>query len=158
MKTEKSEESRHLILKVSGPIDEDSIFPQVSAPVGGDVVVDLDKVTIINSCGVREWVRWIAPLAATAPVVLRSCPKSIIDQANTVEGFLPKGVKVESFYVSYYCDKCGASMAIPFQTDNVASNRKKAIPVEIVCTHCKKAGAEIDVVPQKYFLFLENAG
>ena len=150
MKTELSQGNEGTVIKISGPIDEDAVFPAAS---GAKVTLDLQGVTLINSCGIREWMNWLKHLDKNSKIELRHCPKVIVDQINNVDGFLPKGGAVESFLVPYYCENCGILSSKQYLTADVVKKGASAIDKTYACDKCK-AQVEMDVIPSKYFLFL----
>src|SRR4051812_12932078 len=97
-KAEKQQSGAETVVTFAGHIDEDAQFANLDLNGSNKVVVDLDGVTAINSCGIREWIKWIRTAPGGASVVYRKCPKVIVDQINMVTGFLPDNGKVESFY------------------------------------------------------------
>lgn len=148
MKVDKQESGDQIFLSFSGAIDEDSIFPPT--PKQKKVSVDLENIERVNSCGIREWVSWFKGFSQNQEVFLQNCKKVIIDQVNAVDGFLISNARVLSFYVPYYCDGCGHLTSKKLEVKKEMPKPEKAIE----CEKCKKQ-AELDVLPQKYFRFLE---
>ena len=56
---ESKQENGSLVLTFSGQVDEDASFNGIEFNNASSVVIDLDKVSAINSCGIREWIKWI---------------------------------------------------------------------------------------------------
>lgn len=139
---------------VSGHIDEDATFGSIDLAGATKVIVDLDGVTAINSCGIREWIKWIRTAAPSVPVVYRNCPKIIVDQINMVAGFLPEYGKVESFYVPYYSDASGNEKMILFKEGAEFKGSEVNPPAEVK----DEDGSlmEMDVIEAKYFKFLQK--
>lgn len=138
-------------IDLQGNIDEDSVFPQLG--VSSKLVIDFNDVRAINSCGIREWIKWITPLASVAAIVYQRCPKIIVDQMNMVDGFLPRGSKVNSFYVPYYCEDSDKEKLILFSRDKDFSDDRITPPHNVVDEQTGDA-MEIDVIEAKYFKFL----
>jgi hypothetical protein len=149
-----------LVLAFEGPIDEESRLPEVAANVT-DLVIDLQFVKSINSYGIREWLNWIRPIAARAKINFVNCPKSIVLQFNTVEGFLPAGARVSSFYVPYFCEKCDRDKSVLFhvgkEVQKTASGWEKTYLIEgDENCEAKPCEMELDVTESKYFGFLKR--
>ena len=136
---------------VSGVIDEDADFNPHSLAGSSSVSITMGGVKSINSCGIREWIKWIKT-AATASVTYHECPKIIVDQINMVQGFLPANGKVMSFYVPYYNEEAGTEKNVLFTNGKEYSENKVNPPASVT----DEAGRpmEMDVVEAKYFKFI----
>lgn len=153
---ENKKEGENLIMAFSGQIDEDADFSKIVFPGGDRIVLDLEKVGSINSCGIREWIKWIRTAPPTAKLVYRYCPKVIVDQINMVAGFLPENGSVDSFYVPYYCESSGAEKMVLFQKGKEFKDSGEVSPPSGI--KCDESGEdmEIDVIEAKYFKFLKK--
>jgi hypothetical protein len=140
------------VLSMKGTVDEDANFGQM--PVAGSaVIVDLGGVTAINSVGIREWIKWTKAFPAGFSLTVRNCPKIIVDQINMVQGFLPPGTKVESFFVPYYSEASGNEKMVLFLFGReVKDGKVNPPPVN------DEGGEpmEMDVIETKYFKFVAN--
>ena len=144
----------NLILEVSGAIDEDAVFPPPSLNGASAVIWDLEKVTTINSVGIREWIKWVKSFPPSIQLNVRRCPKIIVDQINMVAGFLPSGTVVQSFFVPYYAEGSGAEKMVLFENGREYGNGPVEPPAEV-----KDDGGEVmemDVIEAKYFKFLNG--
>jgi len=141
-----------LKVNVAGVIDEDVDFNQFPLAGAGEVEMKLDQVKSINSCGIREWIRWIGT-AGTAKIVYNECPKIIVDQINMVQGFLPANGRVQSFFVPYYHDS-GAEKNILFTYGKEFSDGQVNPPESIKDESGQEM--EMDVVEAKYFKFIKK--
>lgn len=139
-----------------GQIDEEAVFPQVP-DMGGDVVIDLQQVTAINSVGIRAWIMWFGNYTGTLFTFV-NCPKALVMQMNMVEGFLPDKHEVMSLQVPFFCEDCD-------EEKDVMMNVGKEIIVEggqVKLNYDKSSicGAdcdpELDVSEVKFFRFLLN--
>ncbi len=136
-----------------GVIDEDADFNPHSLAGAPAVELHLGAVKSINSCGIREWIKWIGT-AGSAPVKYFECPKIIVDQVNMVQGFLPGTGQIMSFYVPYYSDDSGAEKNILFSYGKEYSDQGLGQLPEV---KDDDGGAmEMDVVEAKYFKFLKK--
>ena len=138
---------------LSGVQEEDAgLNPQnlAGAPA---IELQLGAVKSINSCGIREWIKWMGT-AGAVPVQYYKCPKIIVDQINMVQGFLPANGKVMSFYVPYYSDEAGTEKNILFTHGKEYGDQGLQEPPDV-----KDEGGnamEMDVVEAKYFKFLKK--
>ncbi len=144
-----------ICLRFVGPIDEDTKFSEIQ--FGKDtkaLIIDLQESTRINSCGIREWIKWLGTLAENIKLTFRNCPKFIIDQMNLVEDFLPNRASVQSFYVPYYCKQCEKINTLLFDL-NQNSKTSQGLPLnEDKCSQCSEVTV-MDNVSGQYFQFLE---
>jgi len=152
-KINKQQSGADVTVSISGPIDEDASF--AGSELGGvaSVTLDLEAITAINSCGIREWIKWIRTAPPGAQIKFRKCPKIIVDQINMVAGFLPENGKVESFYVPYYNDDSGNEKMILFK-EGAEFKGKELFPPAAVKDD-SGAPMEMDVIEAKYFKFLK---
>jgi hypothetical protein len=153
-KAEKQQGTEGLTVKLSGHIDEDATFNGLELTSANQVVLELEGVTAINSCGIREWIKWIRTAPNGAKIVYKKCPKVIVDQINMVAGFLPDNGKVESFFVPYYSDESGNEKMILFQEGKEFKGTEVFPPQQIK----DESGSEMemDVIEAKYFKFLNK--
>lgn len=142
-------------LKLAGAIDEDANFPNIDLSSFKEITFDFMNVTAINSCGIRDWIRWIGTIQPNAKVNYAHCPKVIIDQVNMVDGFLPNNGKTVSFFVPYFCESCDSlETKLYSDTEGIAKGTVK-VPTQVACGKCQQM-AEIDVIESKYFKFLKK--
>lgn len=149
----KKQESDATIIEVKGNIDEDANFNTIEFGAGAKFILDLNDVATINSCGIREWIKWIRTAPAGSQLTYRHCPKVIIDQINMVAGFLPENARVESFYVPYYSDASGSEKMVLFSEGTHFKDRN-VFPPEEVKDDTTGDAMEMDVIESKYFKFL----
>ena len=91
---------------ISGNIDEDSDFSEIMELGVKKYVFDFAKVTMLNSCGIREWILLIDKLGENANIRYKNCPQIVIEQMGMVYGFIKKEARIESFYAPYFCSDC----------------------------------------------------
>ncbi len=137
---------------VSGVIDEDADFNPHALVGAPGVSIELESVKSINSCGIREWIKWVGT-AGSVPVEFNHCPKIIVDQINMVQGFLPSSGKVKSFYVPFYNDDSGEEKNILFTHGKEFTDQGLAGAPEVKDSTGNVM--EMDVVEAKYFKFLK---
>lgn len=143
------------VLVLAGHIDEDANFAAVPLGTTPELVIDFDKVTSINSCGIREWIKWIKTVPGERKVTYVNCPKIIVDQANMVSGFVPDNGKIKSFYVPYYCDSTDTEKMILFSEGKEFTGSEVNAPSGIKDDQSGEE-MEMDVIEAKYFKFLQK--
>lgn len=131
-----------------GDITEASDFGSLLAQLSGDVTLDLEGIRLINSFGIREWMRFIRALQAQGRVELVRCAVPIVQQLYIVPNF-GAGARVASVFAPYFCMSCNAEhhelvVLAPGVIPEVAGS--------IPCGTCGNA-MEFDDVPQTYFAF-----
>ncbi len=140
---------RQTTLRLAGPIDETAAL-QALGPMLAPVVVDLGHVTLINSRGVREWIRFLRALTPRGAVHLRHCPACMVNQFNLVRA-AAADVIVESFDAPYACDACGYQDMLELEP----AVHLRSGPPTFPCARCGGA-MRFDDFPESYFLFLEG--
>jgi hypothetical protein len=150
----KQQNASDYTVTLKGHIDEDATFNNVQLAGANKVVVELDGVTSINSCGIREWIKWVRTAPPGTAIIYRKCPKVIVDQINMVSGFLPETGKVESFYVPYYSEATGNEKMILFSEGVQFKNGEIYPPTDIKDDSGEPM--EMDVIEAKYFKFLQK--
>lgn len=151
LKMDKSADSAKITL--SGIIDEDVDFNEYSLNGLNQMEFDLNGVKSINSCGIREWIKWLGT-NSKAKMTYVNCPKIIIDQINMVDGFLPTNGKVLSFYVPYYNDESGTEKNVLFRHGTEFTEGGVKPPDKIVDDTGN--AMEMDIIESKYFKFLNK--
>lgn len=149
----KEEDGKSIKYHIGGVIDEDVDFKDLAVAGFEQIDLDLGQLQIINSCGIREWIKWLTA-NSTGKIQFHNCPKVIIDQVNMVEGFLPKNAEVKSFFVPYYNDDFGSEKNVLYRAGVEFEGNQITHPSEV------KDGdgnaMEMDVIEAKYFKFITN--
>lgn len=150
---ERRDEANASVLTVKGVIDEDADFKTAFAGLKPKISIDLEGVSFINSCGVREWVRAVQEFPKQAEVALLRCAPRIVEQANYVANFTGQG-KIISFFAPYFCPKCQKERAVLLQT----ADFKAGAPSQAPSQKCPNCGAkmEFDDLEEEYFSFLDR--
>lgn len=143
------------VLSFKGHIDEDASFAGLEFGPENQIIFDLQEVSAINSCGIREWINWIRTAPSGSQIIYKNCPKVIVDQINMVAGFLPDNAKVESFYVPYYCESSGNEKMVLF-TEGKEFKDGEVFPPEDIKDDETGEFMEMDVIEAKYFKFLNR--
>ena len=153
LKIDRVEEPGSTKLTLKGVIDEDADFDAAFANVKPTVMVNLEGIEMINSCGVREWVHAIQAFPKSAKVIYEKLAPRIVEQVNYVANFLGHG-KIASFYAPYFCPKCKKEENVLLSTEAIAKSFSGKAPSE-KCPTCKSA-MEFDDIEEEYFSFLED--
>lgn len=142
-----------LTVQMMGSIDEDTNFAQLNIAGNSKVTLDLKDLKSINSCGIREWIKWLGG-AGSAQITFVNCPKVIVDQVNMVDGFLPANGKVQSFFVPYFNEDSGSEKNILFTYGKEFTEGQVNPPAGIKDEEGNEM--EMDVVEAKYFKFIKK--
>lgn len=147
----KTDEKTLIVLK--GQIDES--FPEELCKLQTEknIIIDLDQIKMINSLGIREWIKFMNSFSSKE-IAFINTPKIFIDQINMVQGFITPNCSVQSFYVPYFNEDTNSEKNILYSFGkeygvdyiNIVPSIKDDDGVEL----------ELDVVEQKYFKFLKN--
>jgi hypothetical protein len=140
-------------VNMGGTIDEDVDFSQFAINDAQEIDLDLSGIKSINSCGIREWIKWMAT-NKDAKINFNSCPKVIVDQINMVDGFLPNNGKVLSFFVPYYNDDAGSEKNVLFRYGNEFTEGQVNPPGDVKDDQGNIM--EMDVIESKYFKFIKR--
>lgn len=154
-KVAKTENQGVVSLALEGQIDEDATFEAYNLSSAQEVVLELEKVSAINSCGIREWVKWVKSAKPGTKITMKHCPKVIVDQINMVAGFLPENGLVESFYVPYYAEGSGNEKMVLFRNGQEFTGGNLKPPAGIKDDETGDE-MEMDVIEAKYFKFLKG--
>lgn len=150
---ERRDEPNASFLAVKGVIDEDADFRAAFAGLKPKVTIDLEGISFINSCGVREWVKAVQEFPKQADIQLLRCAPRIVEQANYVANFTGQG-KIVSFFAPYFCPKCQKERTALLQTADFKSGAPSQAP-----THkCETCGSKMDFddLEEEYFSFLDR--
>jgi len=141
-------------IKLAGVLDEDNRLTELSDRVGaGRTVINLGDIDRINSCGIRDWVNWLAGLEARGiqPVFVE-CSPAIVAQLNLVKNFCGGGI-VKSFYVPYHCPNCDEEKLLLLDVADIGPPPHE--PPTCRCDDCESV-MQFDDMPDQYFAFLTN--
>lgn len=151
---------RECLIFVSGAVNEETHFPVIEVGDCRVFLIDMEKVTTLNSMGLRNWIVWMKSLKGRIQINFRNCPRVVVDQMNILQGFLPEGAIIESFYVPYHCESCGhdelylATRGRDYMEATVDAREGVVLKDQHPCIVCGEI-AKWDVIPAKYFAFLK---
>jgi len=139
-------------IKLTGAVNEDTDFAPLLAEIAKreQVQIDLSGVHRINSCGVREWVKFIRSLPANRELAFVNVSPALVNQINMISNFVGSA-RVLSAQAPYLCDGCGHEELV------VTDLTSGALP-ELPSRPCPKCGAqmEFDDLEDSYFAFLQR--
>lgn len=138
-----------LHVELIGSIDEDADFKDIQGLDQKSMSFDFKEVSMINSCGIREWIRFLESVPERTSITYNNCPQIIIEQINMVHGFFRKGATINSFYAPYFCENCNKEAKVHLETKDV-KNRKAP---KVDCPTCGKP-MDFDAIEGQYFSFL----
>lgn len=133
-----------------GVIDEDANFDKIKSLKMNQFIFDFNNVSMINSCGIREWIKYLQEIEG-AKISYINCPQIIIEQVNMVHGFIRKGITVESFYAPYFCTGCDTGKKILLKNSEINGTK----PPTKLCNTCSSE-LEFDAIEKQYFSFLNQ--
>jgi anti-sigma regulatory factor (Ser/Thr protein kinase) len=135
--------------KFSGSINEDFTFNNLIGERSNKYIFDLESVNLLNSCGIREWIKFINELPEDCEIEYHHCPTVVVLQMNMVKGFLTANAKVISFYAPYYDEEADEEIKVLLKTEQV--NDGKAPEVK----NDEGNDLEFDGIEATYFKFLK---
>ena len=146
---------------MQGQIDERTELVEIAAKVASlttrAINIDLEKVSFINSVGVREWIRLLRALKKCgASVRMRRCSEAMIHQMNMIVEAKGSG-EVDSFFAPYVCDGCGYEGSMCLDVEPNLAQLRDMQALSIACPECTQP-MEFNDIPERYLLFLEDVG
>lgn len=143
----------YTLVYFKGVINEDFQCDDLLVRLKGNSTFDFGEVTAINSCGIREWVKFVHKLTHVE-LLLVNCPIPIVKQLSLISNFKGEG-KVKSFYAPYFCEKCDEGFNKLLEVDRDFKDKKSIKSPSFKCETC---GEEMifDSIERVYFSFLED--
>ena len=130
-------------------VDGISLAHHADGLVPGDVILDTEGVSFVNSVGMRELIRLIRSLRQRGhAVVMERVAEVLMPQIN-VFSELASSVTVTSFHAHYACARCGAEDTPLLQ---VAPNRDLFAAQKAPQLPCPECQAPMDLAdfPERY--------
>jgi hypothetical protein len=142
-------EGKNVRLKVTGPIDENFVFPEsVACEV---LIVDLDGLSMFNSMGIRTWLKWSRDKRGFQSMKLENCRPIFLYQIRFVKDMLPPFATVDSFYVPFYDTQNDANQDFKIVRGKDYDESRLELPKPV---NNQGQPLELDVDPS-YFQFLK---
>lgn len=131
---------------IEGPVGETSPLFRVDVKGLTRLVMDMEKVTYMNSIGVKHWIVWTSQIGPKTQFILRNVPLMIVNQAGAVSGFLPLHCQIESFIAPYVCPKCGTESTTLMKLNQHYryANAKDPRHIEYPKLTCRKCQTEME--------------
>jgi len=147
---EAAERGSVVMAQLVGVINEDnSLEERLTSTRGKGVLIDLASVERINSCGVRDWIRFAQRLeAAGNALYLFRCSPVVVAQINMVRNFCGDKGQVVSFQAPYFCPNCDEERTETFPSEKMSQGTSPSA----TCPTCK-GPMEFDDLPDLYFAF-----
>jgi anti-anti-sigma regulatory factor/DNA-directed RNA polymerase subunit RPC12/RpoP len=127
-------------VRLAGRIDDTAAFADIPARLpAGEVVIDTEGVTFVNSIGMREWIRLVRALRESGHTVrLERVADVLMTQMNLIAE-LRGAVTISSFHAQYACAACGAEAA-------------PVVDVALAPVACPECGAAMELAdfPERY--------
>jgi hypothetical protein len=152
-------EGTRLQLALEGAIGETTGLFTYPLQNTKELVLDMAKVTYINSIGVKHWILWTLRIPTDCQVKIINTPFVIATQASIVLGFVSKNIKIDSISVPYNCESCGAedtrmvTRGVDYEYGMPGQKPMTKIPT-VPCPKCKTGTLEPDFMIDKTFKFL----
>ena len=133
---------------LAGRIDDTAALSELPARLpAGDIVIDTEGVTFVNSIGMREWIRLLRALRGR--VRLERVADVLMTQMNLIAE-LAGAVTISSFHAQYVCPSCGHE-GTPLVD---ATQGLKAMPA-LPCPECGSA-MELADFPERYLMIFQG--
>lgn len=148
-----------LTAKLEGEIIDGASIPDPDMDGVTRVDLDLDGVRYLNSSGARLWLLWSSKLVKNACTIgLHRVRPVFIRTLASISEFLPKGSKLESVYVPYFCESCNTNFErlMVNGKDFVRSANRQDLEKHS-CPKCGQA-SEIDALVESYANAIESFG
>ncbi len=135
---------------LSGIINEDVDFSILHNLSGEVLTIDLNGITHINSCGIRDWIELQNNHFHFKKIIYKRCPQVIIEQMNIVAGFIHPNGEIESFYAPYYSNDLDKEYKVLITPKDVVNTKAPSKKDE------KGNNLEFDDIEEQYFSFLKR--
>lgn len=140
-------------MKISGRIDEMSVFPKFEGQSISRLCLNLEDVDGINSMGILFWIRWWKDLLARNSGLtfeVEQARMNIIACSSVVAGFLPEKTEIKSFYLTYHNEIEGQSIQELQQKGINYDDKKITVQEEITRPYeGKEQVFELDCFPNR---------
>lgn len=111
----------------------------------GPVIINLSKVSRINSLGVRLWLDFVQDCEkAGNDLIFEACSPVMVSQMSVISNFMGARSRVKSVLVPYLCPSCKHE-----QLEVLAVANGARVRGEIPCGKCG-AAMELDELPDTY--------
>jgi len=143
----------NLQLNIEGSINEDLQIDKITDLKATNIVIDMDKVKMINSCGIREWIRMIDKFGQTVMIEYRNVPQIVVQQMNMIAGFLSKNAKVTTFYAPYFIEDLDEEKQVLLRAEDIKDFKA---PKQTTTVDGNEYELDFDAIEEQYFRFLKR--
>jgi anti-anti-sigma regulatory factor len=120
-----------------------------------ELTLDLERVTCINSLGVREWIRLLMHLRdAGVRVTLERCSEVMVHQMSMIRETMVN-VRVESVLAPYHCVGCHQDQMVCVIVAEHWDVLLEGQAPDLACPRCGAVLEFLDVSP-RYFHFVQQ--
>jgi len=141
---------------MAGRIDDTASFVELTGRLPrGEIVIDTEGVTFVNSIGMREWIRLLRALREGGRAVrLERVADVLITQMNLIAE-LAGAVTISSFHAQYVCPGCGAEAA---PLVDVAAHGALLRQMKVPALPCAECGAAMELgdFPERYLMIFQG--
>ncbi len=148
-------DERRLVL--AGRLDESvGLLSSVAGWGAAVVVLETERITAINSIGIREWMHFVAGLSAGgARIVHERCAEAMIEQMCFIPAVRGAGT-VRSFHAPYRCPHCDLEVSALIDVEVHGASLRAMQPPALPCERCERPMVLADV-PERIFAFLNGS-
>lgn len=154
--------ARSIQLRLTGILNEDVNLGNTmedivrARPLFDVLLLDVSEIEEINSCGVREWLLFLAQVEAAFPVEFQNVGRAFMEQSSIVPNILGKsGTAIRSFEVPYVCGKCSKQFAGTFTKADLTEKNGVFESPPMNCQDCKTP-LEFDGFEEEYFFVFKR--
>lgn len=152
----KDRNSPHIRYTVTGNVTEgigETLY-EALREVRGEVELDLSRVTITNSLGIKEWMQARDKLPAVK-IKLSNCPTSIVHTINMIPRFIETD-EVASVIGVFVCENCESTRNHIIKIGEDITSDDLSLKVRLSCENCGHSDMELEVPVEEFFEFLEE--
>jgi anti-anti-sigma regulatory factor len=142
-----------LVIHIEGSINEDLVIEQAAELRHPHIIFDMQKVKMINSCGIREWIRMLEKHGPDAQFEYVNVPQIVIQQMNMISGFLTKNAKVITFYAPYFIEDLDEERQILLKSEEIKDFKAPKMTATVDGTEYE---LDFDAIEDQYFRFLKR--
>lgn len=146
------ERDGRVVAQLEGEINENADFSELRLRLRGDVTLELDGITRVNSCGVREWVNFVRTLEGVRNLRFARCSPTVVLQLNTIYNFRGPA-RVTSFLAPYVCEVCRVDEYKLLDVEEHFADRHHPTVPAFRCARCGGV-MMFDELPERYLSFL----
>lgn len=147
------QDGEHITIAVEGSINEDLQIEKLAEYKSGSYTIDFDKVKMINSCGIREWIHLVEQFGQNSRIEYIKVPQIVIQQMNMISGFLSKNAKVISFYAPYFIEDLDQEKQVLLRSDEIQNFKAPKMSMNVDGTDYE---LDFDAIEEQYFRFLKR--